>query len=169
MASIRQIAPRTLLLALLWILFAKGEPLSWVVGVPTVIFASAVGTWLSAGTPWRWRMNGFLRFVPLFAYYSLKGGIDVAGRAFNPRLPLAPGMVNYQLRLPEGTARVFFANIVSLLPGTLSADLTGGTLVVHVLDTRLPVSEQLLRIEAAVAELFGCTVHPRKAGTRALV
>lgn len=103
-------------------------------------------------------MNAFLRFVPFFAYCSLKGGVDVAGRAFSPRLPLTPAMLDYSLRLPKGTARVFFANIVSLLPGTLSTDIRGDTLMVHVLDNTSPVFEQLQRLEVAVARLFGCLI-----------
>ena len=67
-------------------------------------------------------------------------------------------MVDYSLHLREGTARVFFANIVSLLPGTLSADIRGDTLIVHVLDKNLPMFEQLRRLELAVARLFGCAL-----------
>ena len=47
------------------------------------------------------------------------------------------------------------ANTVTLLPGTLSADLRGQILVVHVLDARGPAAERLALLERRVADLFG--------------
>ena len=162
-AWIRRASVRLLLLLLFWWVLTQGEPASWAIGIPTVLFATIISLWLSASSSWEWRLNAFLRFVPFFAYCSLKGGVDVACRAFSPSLPLAPAMLDYSLRLREGTARVFFANVVSLLPGTLSADIRGDTLMVHVLDNTLPVFEQLQRLEVAVARLFGCPIGSENA------
>jgi multicomponent Na+:H+ antiporter subunit E len=47
------------------------------------------------------------------------------------------------------------ADIVSLLPGTLSVELTADSLTLHVLDVRRPPDAELDRLEARVAELFG--------------
>ena len=154
-SSVRTAALHFTLLGLLWWVLAQGDPASWIVGVPTVLFATLVSLRFSADSPWGWRWNGSLRFIPLFSYLSLKGGLDVAGRALRPTLPLTPALMDYGLRLREGTARVFFTNVVSLLPGTLSADIRGDTLVVHVLDRNLPMAQQLGRLELAVARLFG--------------
>lgn len=162
-AWIRRAGVRLLLLLLLWWVLTQGEPASWAIGIPTVLVATIISLRLSASSSWSWRLSGFLRFVPFFAYCSLKGGVDVAGRAFRPSLPLAPAMLDYSLRLPAGTARVFFANVVSLLPGTLSADIRDHTLVVHVLDSTMPVFEQLQRLEVAVARLFGCPLGSENA------
>jgi multicomponent Na+:H+ antiporter subunit E len=96
------------------------------------------------------------RFLPFFLWQSLRGGIDVARRALHPRLPLAPLLLDYPLRLPDGPACTFLANTVSLLPGTLSADLENGCLTVHVLDGSQPdVSAELQSLEALIADLFG--------------
>ena len=162
-SRIRRAAIHFILLGLLWWVLAEGDTASWVIGVPTVLFATFVSLRFSAASAWGWRWRGTLRFLPFFSYCSLKGGMDVASRAFRPALPLAPAMMDYSLRLREGTARVFFANTVSLLPGTLSADIRGDTLIVHVLDKNLPLSDQLRRLELAVARLFGCPMgsdHP---------
>lgn len=162
-SRIRRAAVHFLLLGLLWWVLAQGDADSWVIGLPTVLFATFVSLRFSAASAWSWRWYGSLRFLPLFSYSSLKGGVDVASRAFRPTLPLAPELMDYSLRLREGTPRVFFANVVSLLPGTLSADIRGDTLVVHVLDRNLPMLEQLRGIEVAVARLFGCPMdseHP---------
>ena len=53
------------------------------------------------------------------------------------------------------------ANVVSLLPGTLSADIDGDGLVVHALDGRLPVTEQLAVLESRVADLFRIALPDR--------
>lgn len=166
--SILEACVRLLLLLFVWSLLTKGDPASWIVGFPAALFATVVGVWMPAVSSWRWGLSGFLSFVPFFAYCSLKGGVDVASRAFSLSLPLAPAMLNYSLRLRKGTSRVFFANAVSLLPGTLSADIRGDTLFVHVLDNALPVFEQLQRLEVAVARLFGRAIDSENAeGTEA--
>ena len=59
------------------------------------------------------------RFVLRFLRQSVVAGIDVAWRALDPRLPLRPGFVVYQPRLPPGPARNAFCTMTSLLPGTL--------------------------------------------------
>ncbi len=47
------------------------------------------------------------------------------------------------------------ANTVSLLPGTLSADLGEKYLIVHVLDQESAFNSELSLIEEHVAKLFG--------------
>ena len=81
----------------------------------------------------------FVRFVPFFLMRSLLGGVDVAWRAFHPGMPIAPEFIEYPLRLPPGLARVFMANTVSLLPGTMSTEIGENCLTVHVLDGRKDV------------------------------
>jgi multicomponent Na+:H+ antiporter subunit E len=75
-------------------------------------------------------------------------------RAFNPRMPLQPGIVTYRLRLPDGPGRVFFANSVSLQPGSFVAGIEGDVLKVHALDTAMPIAENLRELEDRVAALF---------------
>jgi multicomponent Na+:H+ antiporter subunit E len=96
------------------------------------------------------------RMVLRFPLQSLIAGIDVARRAFSPRLPLSPGFVPYVPRLPPGTACDAFCALASLMPGTLPADTeTGGTLLIHCLDTRQPVAQQLADEEALFARALG--------------
>lgn len=123
-----------LLLAGLWAVLTGGAPSSWWIGVPLIGLAAWVN--LSWWPAWRLSPVGVLRFLPYFAYQSLAGGWDVALRALRPSRPLDSGLIDYRLRLPPGTPRVAMANLVSLLPGTLSADLDGERLVIHALDAR---------------------------------
>jgi multicomponent Na+:H+ antiporter subunit E len=103
-----------LLAALGWLL-GGGEPTAWLVGVPTVAAATLASLWLSPGpTPGR-RLASTLRFAPFVLCESLRSGIAVARAALAPRLRLAPGLMEYPLRL-RGTPAVFLANASSLLP-----------------------------------------------------
>ncbi|MDW7711911.1 MAG: Na+/H+ antiporter subunit E [Deferrisomatales bacterium] len=145
---------------LVWWALAGGEASSWVLGAPAVGAAAALGLRLSPpGTP-PWRAGGVARFLPYFLWQSLRGGFDVAQRALAPGPPLTPGLLHLPWRLPEGPARVLFANAVSLSPGTLSAALGADGLTVHVLDLDRSVSSHLAVLEARVAGVFGLTLPP---------
>jgi multicomponent Na+:H+ antiporter subunit E len=141
--------------AAVWAVLTQGEAGSWVVGVPAVVAAAACGAWLTVPSPSAVSPLGWLRFIPRFWGYAVAGGVDVAWRAFRPDMGLAPGLFEFPTRLPPGTARVFFMNTISLLPGTLSADVYGDTIRVHAVDTRQPNEEQLVRLEGLIAQLFG--------------
>lgn len=141
---------------LLWWALTGGAPSSRLIGGLTI----AVALWVMRSTPqgprWRLSLSGLLRFLPYFFLQSVRGGIDVTRRAFSPSLPLDPTVVAFSLNLPPGSARIFFLNSVSLLPGTLSADLDHTTLSVHLLDRQ--VDPQLDQLERRVAALFGVTL-----------
>ena len=95
-----------------------------------------------------------MRFWLFFLVESWRGGLDVARRAFHRRLPLDPGIVKHRNRTPVPVARVSLANMISLLPGTLAADLDERYLYVHALDAGKEVRESLELAEMRVADLF---------------
>lgn len=97
---------------------------------------------------------GLVKFIPFFLWHSLLGGFDVAKRAFSPKVIISPAILNYRWRLPLGLSRVFMANIVSLLPGTLSVELDKEYLQIHVLDDSIDFDAELILVENKVAELF---------------
>ncbi|HMB16356.1 MAG TPA: Na+/H+ antiporter subunit E [Pelovirga sp.] len=136
----------------LWWVLTGGSPSSWIIGVPTIALALwFMGT--APQTPPRYlSFVGLIHFIPYFLLQSVRGGIDVARRAYSPALPLDPQIIDFPLKLPVGHAQIFFINSVSLLPGTLSADLNGTTLKVHVLDRQ--VDPRLNQLESQVARLF---------------
>lgn len=142
------------LFGLLWLVITEGRPGSWVVGLVFVAAATWLSLALHQSPGWRLRPLGLLRFVPYFAWYSLRGGVDVAWRALHPRMPLNPGLLEYQLRLPTPAARVFLAGVLSLLPGTLGARIEGPRLIVHALDLEQNLPEALAELEVRVADLF---------------
>ena len=146
---------RGLLFSLIWWALTNGDLSSWVIGGPAVMLALIVSMLLIPSTPLVWRAG--VKFVFLFMLRSLMGGIDVAWRAFHPRLPIEPDLIEYPLQLPPGVAQVVMVNTVSLLPGTLSAELHDSVLKVHVLDGQSDVKTELMVVEKHVRRLFGLT------------
>ncbi|MFU8817929.1 MAG: Na+/H+ antiporter subunit E, partial [Pseudomonadales bacterium] len=86
---------------------------------------------------------------------SLRGGIDVARRAFHPRVPVAPIWYNYPLRLPPGAARVSLGNLLSLMPGTLAAGEHRESLFIHCLDGSQSLGPKIAQEEARIARSIG--------------
>jgi len=150
--------PRALLalipLAALWWVIEGGAPESWLVGGPAVLAAAwAVGR-LGTGAGIRLSLAGLLRFLPFFTWESLRAGVDVALRTLAPRPRVKPGFLRYQTRLCDPAARVFLANCINLLPGTLAAELEADWLTVHVLNTEANNEAELRRLERVIARLF---------------
>ncbi len=141
-----------MLLTVLWWALTGG--VGWAFGAPAVLAGVLTAQALGPGTGERsWRPWGLARFGLFFLKASLVGGLDVAGRALHPRLPLDLCWIDYSLRLPPGPARLLFVASVSLLPGTLSAELNDNQVIIHSLsgDDR----RGLERLERRVAALYG--------------
>lgn len=143
---------RFLVFTLIWWIFTDGDMSSWSVGFPVILIV----TWISVMLmpPLSWSLFGFLRFIPYFFWRSICAGIDVAIRAIHPRLPISPVLFDYRFRLPPGLYRVYMANTVTMLPGTLSVELEGRVLRVHVLNVNVAIDEELNVLENRIADIF---------------
>jgi multicomponent Na+:H+ antiporter subunit E len=122
--------------------------------------AAVAGTWASLrlmpAQQWHLRPIRLAGYVLHFLRQSIAAGTDVAWRALDPRLPLRPGLVVYQARLPPGTERDAFCAIMSLLPGTLPCGTADDdSLTIHCLDVTQPVVEQLAAEEALWVQTLG--------------
>jgi len=144
---------RLVLFSLVWWILTDGAMDSWPVGLPVVLVATLVSVMLMP--PLSWSLRGMLLFIPYFLWHSLRAGVDVARRAMHPQLPITPCLFDYRFRLPPGLPRVFMANTVSLLPGTLSVELGEEFLRVHVLDETGAINEELNLLENRLADIFG--------------
>jgi multicomponent Na+:H+ antiporter subunit E len=153
---------RGLLFAFVWWILVGGEIASWWIGMPAVLLAAAASFALLSPVTVVW--YELFRFVPFFLIRSLLGGVDVAWRALHPSMPITPHLVEYPIQLPSGLPCVFMANTVSLLPGTLSAELGSECLKVHVLNGRKDVLSELETLEQRVAALFGTSLPARSRG-----
>lgn len=152
---------RLALFGAIWWILTGGVADGWLVGAPVVVLAAWMSRTLWADPPLS--LRGIARFIPFFARQSLAGATDVAIRALQPSLPLHPGIIRHRLRLPSGVTRVSLANVVSMLPGTLSADLDGEELVIHALDTRQDLHAMVIDLEPRIAAVFGLSLEPAAA------
>ncbi len=158
------------------VLFVVWLLLDGVQNIAVGVVATALGT-VVAGLvpplrPIALRLVAVPGFAVFFVIESFRGAVDVAWRAMHPSLPIVPHLECYSIRLPLGPARTMFVGVVSLLPGTLSADLpaedsqgpsgesadAGDTLVVHAI-TGDP-AEGLRRLEVRIGRLFGVDLGP---------
>lgn len=152
---------RTALFAALWIVLTGGvgKPYLGLVAVP---LAAVVGLRLMPPGGRRIAPLAATRLVAGFLVRSVAGGVDVARRALDPRMPLAPGWRVLRTALPEGGARVAFETELSLLPGTLSAGSDGDRILVHCLDTRRDVDAEVHAEEARLAAALGSARVPSR-------
>ncbi len=139
------------LLALLWLGLAEGE--GWWFGGPAILAVVLMTLHLSPVRAQPLHPLGLLRFVAYFISQSLYGGLDVAGRALHPRLPLLIEKRQIAVQLPDGPARTVLVGTISLLPGTLAVDLEDDLLTVHGIAGD-PMAN-IRRLEKRVADLFG--------------
>lgn len=154
----RRIVSRLLLLAGLWWLLAGRDGYSWLFVGPVILVLAAWRPGEADGAEGRLRLWRLPVFVPLFVWRTLVGSCDVAWRALDRRLPIDPVMYDYPLRLPaDSPARVFFANCINLLPGTLTASWEHDVLRVHVLTSGPQAMSELRTLERQIASLFGHT------------
>lgn len=143
--------------ALLWTVCTGIDPASWVIGLP----ACGCFTWTvlhrrKAEHPLRFR--ALPAFFLYFILQSFRTGLDVSQRALHPTREIHPGFCSYPARLPEGTPQAVFANMISLLPGTLSWSLDNGMHRVHLLSGHALILEDLAKLESRVGRLFGITL-----------
>lgn len=153
----RTTAVRAVLLFGLWTILAGTGVADLLVGIGVAALATRVSLHLLPPGPHRFDPVTVARLSLRFLVQSVLAGLDVARRAFDPRLPLRPGFIVYPAASPPGLFRSAFTAFTSLLPGTVpagSATADGGHdagVVYHCLDVDAPVAAQLAAEEAALA------------------
>jgi len=130
--------------------------------LPAAVVAVVAATWVSLRLlPPGDRcisLSGLVALAARFPFQSLEAGIDVARRAFAPDLPLNVGTVSYTPRLPAGSARDAFLAYASLMPGTVPVSVDDGpAILVHCLDVRQAVAQQMADDEARFIRVLGST------------
>lgn len=139
----------------LWVVLTGGYPSDLLTGVVAALAATWASLRLLPPSTSRARPVAVARLGLRFLRQSVVAGIDVARRAFDPRLPLRTGFVIYPVGLPPGPARHAFTTLMSLLPGTVPAGLhSSGALLIHCLDVEQPVTAQLAAEEALLSQLI---------------
>ncbi len=138
-----------------WWAFTEGNWREWGVAVAVIVAATLASFHILPLRSWQWSLRGLIAFMPYFLWQSFLGGLDVAWRAFHPRLPLDPGLQAFETRLPGQLPRVFLAWTISLLPGTASVTLEEQHLTIHVLNQDDQFSPKMIDLENRIGRIFG--------------
>lgn len=153
MNTIKAILLRSAVLAGLWWVLTEGAGIS-LIGAVTVGAAAAASLALYPA-PSAISLVGLARFAVFFLARSLRAGTQVAAMALRPRLSLAPAILTIPLQLQGAPPRALLSATLNLLPGTLVVGGGPGHLLVHVLDARRPVEDEVRAAERQVARIFG--------------
>lgn len=145
---------KIVVLALIWGILTGFRADAVAFGAVAVLAGAALVFLLPTSPGWRLSPAGAVRFALWFARQSVLGAVDVSRRAFSPRMPLHPGFRSYRPALPDGAPRIMFLNTITLLPGTLSAEIAGESVIVHMLDSRADLDGDLKQLETRIAALF---------------
>ena len=78
----------------------------------------------------------YLRFIPVFIKALVQANIDVAKIVLSPKLPTNTGIVKLHTSLERDYDKLLLANAITLTPGTITLDLDGEDLYVHVLNLK---------------------------------
>lgn len=161
------------IMAAIWAVLLGDQPGSWVLGVPAIIGGVALSATVpgtppaATGPALRLSVRGVTVFLGWFARESVRGASDVAWRACQVRPDIAPGFRTYTTALPAGAPRTLFANCITLLPGTLTADTRGDRLAIHMLDHRQDLDADLGTLERRIAAIWGLTLDTDGGDNRA--
>lgn len=145
---------RTLGLLGVWLCLTRGD-LAGLVGPTAAAAAALVSLRVLPPSHRPLRPHRLAAFLLRFVRDSLAGGLDVARRTITRRPDLAPDVIELPLGLDSEGERVLLANVVTLLPGTLAADLDEHLLTVHALDRHRDIAGQIRQLESAIRMLRG--------------
>jgi len=157
MTAWRRLARVAVPLGVVWLGLNGRDLASWLIGVPAVLAASVLVGAIPGGRPLALRWGGLFRFALYFVTQSVSGGWDVARRVVRRRMRIDPGYIVHDTSLPPGAARQFFVGVISLLPGTLTADVEGDRIIVHTIDVDAGPETALRELESQVARIFAGT------------
>ena len=129
---------RLVLFSLVWGLLTGWQQSSLGVGIVFIFTASLLSLYLAPQQrktkQWLKSPLSLLSFLLYFAVQSLRGGWNIAKLALTPKPKLSPGFVKYHTDLANESQVFTFMQVLSLLPGTVSAKQNGRELTIHVLD-----------------------------------
>jgi len=158
MKTLRSKAKWTLLLIATWLILTAADLGSWVIGLPFIALAILLQpdseTRFFKKSPFL-NVIGLVQFGYFFLLESLRGGLDVSSRvlAANPRID--PVFYDYSMQLQIPNAQLLFITSVSLLPGTLCADLNNNRITIHTLDQHMDTTQGIKHLEFLVGKIFG--------------
>lgn len=80
------------------------------------------------------RIGSFVLFFFIFLRELVKANLDMARIVLSPSLPISPKIVKVKTGIRSKVGKAFLANAITLTPGTLSVELEGDEIYIHVVD-----------------------------------
>jgi multicomponent Na+:H+ antiporter subunit E len=78
----------------------------------------------------------FLLYLPWLLFQITASSLVVIGKAWSPRVNIAPRLVKVSTDLRHPLAVTLLANSITLTPGTVTVDVQDGSLLVHALSPK---------------------------------
>ncbi|MDZ4121981.1 MAG: Na+/H+ antiporter subunit E, partial [Candidatus Cloacimonadaceae bacterium] len=76
----------------------------------------------------------FFGFCAAFSISLLSSNLDVASRVVNPRLPIAPGILEIKTALTADLAIMLISYAITLTPGTIMIETREDSLFIHAIN-----------------------------------
>ena len=76
------------------------------------------------------------QYVIVFLIALVKANFNVAKIVLSPKLPINPGIVEFESKLDSDFAKMILANSITLTPGTLSVDVIENRFFIHWLEVK---------------------------------
>ncbi|MBA6339935.1 Na+/H+ antiporter subunit E [Colwellia sp. MB02u-10] len=155
---------RFALFSLFWGLLTRWQQNSLGLGIVFITMASVLSLYLAPQQQKRhqWLKKPFsiLSFLYYFYVQSLRGGWSIAKLALSPKLKLSPGFIKYHTDLANDSQVFTFMQVLSLLPGTVSARQNAQELTIHVLDMNTFNQAEIDDCQIRIKQLLGTSVQP---------
>jgi len=139
-------------------MLTAGDIASWMIGLPFIALAillQPVSDNSSNKSSLLLNISGLLQFSYFFIIESLRGGVDVSRRVLTATPRVNPVFYDYHMQLQLPYAQQLFISSISLLPGTLCADIDNNRLRIHTLDRHTETAKGIKRLESLAGKIFG--------------
>ena len=159
MKTLRSSAMWALALLAVWLILTAGDLASLIIAVPFIALAILLQPVAADNSCKKSsqlvNISGLLQFAWFFILESLRGGVDVSRRVLAAETRVDPVFYDYSMQLQIPYAQQLFISSISLLPGTLCADMNNDQLRIHTLDQQMDTARGIRRLESLVGKIFG--------------
>jgi multicomponent Na+:H+ antiporter subunit E len=155
----KEIFLKTVLFGVLWWSLVESTFSSWLIGIIVVPFATWLSFTLYRGNNQKventanFSFVGLLKFLPFFAWQSLRGGCQTASLALSSRIAPA-GFIEFETFLGSRREKILFMHIISLMPGSVTANINGQIIRIHILDINEYSEDGLRDCEQRLSSIF---------------
>ena len=148
-----------LVFLIIWIIFNEKlnlEILLFGLAISAAVFAFAckfMGYSIKKALHFYRKIPGLLRYVFVLVREILAANLNVCHLILSEEEEIDPALVQFQTDMETQAGRAFYANAITLTPGTITVSLEGDTYVVHCLDDSMAQGLSDAKTERMLHEL----------------